>query len=839
MTQNPDSLRKTPFMAGVFLISFSLLVFQIVQTRILSVIAWYYLAFFGISMAMLGMTVGAVWVYLKQEHIERRGLHSIVASHSLACAISIPASLVLQLILVTAPTLSLTTVLAWIVLTAAMAVPYVFGGIVISLALTRSPFPVGQVYGVDLLGAALGCVSVLLFLRVTDAPSVIIAAGAIAAASSMCFAASVRPPPSTPAWKRPGLWLLVLTAATLINSAIPALGIRPLLVKESVERNTLGVFEKWNSFSRVIASRPQTWPPYLWGPSPTMPKDLEVAQIGLNIDGSAGTIMFHYDGTAQSIDFLRYDLVNLAYMLAPPKKAAIIGVGGGRDLLSAHLFGADEITGVELNPIFVDLHENHPFYRDFSGLKKISNLRLYVDDARSWFASTRERFDLVQMSMIDTWAATGAGAFSLSENGLYTLEGWRAFLKTLNEGGVFTVSRWYSPDNTDETGRMISLAAAALLDMGVTDPSAHIIVARTGRIATLVLSPKPFTPNQLALLQEKIGQYGYDILMAPGHPADSALLNAIVESSSIEQIDAVADGAYLDLSVPTDNRPFFFNQLKLSRLSEVTADRIRSKAHGVIVGNLVATAVLGLILIISLVAVICTIVIPLRGAIRQSSRPFVTAGTVYFFLIGVGFMFGEIALLQYFSVYLGHPIYSLGVCLFSLILATGLGSFTSGLVNIGTRGGMVAWALLASGYLFFLQANAQDFFEATTDRELLVRIGLSVGLIVPVGVLLGFAFPAGMKLVKSIDSRPAPWFWGINGAAGVLASAAGVMISMNFGIDVTASAAGACYLLLLPAGMTLIRLSNATASSAPDSSLGGGFPPGQVLQADRGPQAQD
>src|SRR4029079_6007709 len=113
-----------------------------------------------------------------------------------------------------------------------------------------------------------------------------------------------------------------------------------------------------------------------------------------------------------------------------------------RDLMSAHLFGVRDITGVELNPIFIDLLTRDGFYAAHSNLNRVPNLRLHVDDARSWFAAARETFDLIQMSMIDTWAATGAGAFSLSENGLYTLEGWRTFVRHLRAGGVFAASRW-------------------------------------------------------------------------------------------------------------------------------------------------------------------------------------------------------------------------------------------------------------------------------------------------------------------------------------------------------------------------------------------------------------
>ena len=170
--------------------------------------------------------------------------------------------------------------------------------------------------------------------------------------------------------------------------------------------------------------------------------------------------------------------MNLAYHLPGLEKSAVIGVGGGRDLLSAHLFGVKDITGVEMNGILIDLHTRHPFFAPYSNLTSVPGVKLHVDDARSWFAATRESFDLVQMSMIDTWAATGAGGFSLSENGLYTLEGWRAFTGRLRPGGVFTVSRWYNPGDVNETGRMITLALATTMDAGAADPRRHVFVAR-------------------------------------------------------------------------------------------------------------------------------------------------------------------------------------------------------------------------------------------------------------------------------------------------------------------------------------------------------------------------
>jgi hypothetical protein len=185
-----DGPRKTPFLSGIFLISFSSLLFQILQTRIMSVISWYYLAFFAISIAMLGMTAGAVWVYLWRERFKTARLAVTLSNFALLTALAMPASMILLFCLITSPALSLTTVVSWALLLVVMAAPYVFAGVVVSLALTRSPFPIGQVYGVDLLGAALGCVAVLALLNVLDGPSAVIVAGAVAALSSLVFAAS-------------------------------------------------------------------------------------------------------------------------------------------------------------------------------------------------------------------------------------------------------------------------------------------------------------------------------------------------------------------------------------------------------------------------------------------------------------------------------------------------------------------------------------------------------------------------------------------------------------------------------------------------------------------------
>ena len=810
--------RRTPFLLGVFLLTFAVLVFQIVQTRILSVIAWYYLAFFAISVAMLGMTAGAVWVYVKRERFTPERLSTTLSNQSLLAAVAMPASVLVQFCLITTLMPTLTSVVSWALLMAAMTVPYVFAGIAVSLALTRSPFNVSLVYGVDLLGAACGCAAVVGILNVLDGPTAILLAALAAAAAAWAFAHGATTAERSragdqPTWRRP-----LFTAATLavlmpINLWVPA-GFTPIMVKDQFEGRWQTRTERWNSYSRIIAYPPYTRQPYLWGPSSTMPPEIETPQADLNIDGAAGTVMHHFDGSLASIDFLKYDLVNLAYHLPGLQKSAVIGVGGGRDLLSAHLFGVKDITGVELNGIFVDLHTQHPFYARYSNLTSVPGLTLHVDDARSWFAATPERFDLIQMSMIDTWAATGAGGFSLSENGLYTLEGWRAFTSRLRPGGVFTVSRWYNPGDVNETGRMIGLAIATMLDAGITDPRRHVFVARAQSIATLVLSRDPFSDAQLQALRSAATRLDFAVLVDPDVEPQSSVLRGMVAARSLAQLDRTASTAWLDLTVPTDNRPFFFNQLRFRDIPALIAQTLRQPLQtGVLRGNLTASVTLVLILTIAIIAVVCTILLPLRSAVGSAPPPLIAAGTAYFGLIGLGFMFAEISLLQFFSVFLGHPIYAMGVCLFSLILSTGLGSLASARMplNIGSR--ITIWSLVVGGYLIAAQATLTHLFEATTAQALPARIAISLAVVMPVGFLMGFAFPTGMALVNRVDPEPTPWFWGINGATGVLASVVAVMVSMAFGINVTMLLAGICYLALIPIARRLLQLSRA----APDA----------------------
>lgn len=817
-------MKPVNFYAGLFCVTAATLMLQLIQTRILSVVSWYHLAFFVISTAMFGLTAGAVWVYLRGARYSERTLSFDLTQYSLAFAVSTAVALAFQMTLAIQPQPTATTFLIWMQLAVFLAIPFFFSGVVVSLALTRSPYPVGRVYGVDLIGAAVGCFGVLLLLNASDGPSAVLWCGVVAALGAVLFSRSgigAAPDTVTIAAKilrRPLVWLAVLVAAATLNSFDDRrIGLYPLFAKSEPQLAVLPWFERWNSFSRVIARQPWHGPPAMWGPSPTfIAENWHLSQSGLNIDGDAATAAYGIAGDVSRAGFLKYDITNLAYYLPNRQSAAVMGVGGGRDVISARVFGIPRITGVEINPAFVNLLTREPEFSAFVGLNGVEGFDLYLDEARSWFARSDQTFDVIQMSLIDTWAATGAGAFTLSENGLYTVEAWQIFLRRLTPSGVFTVTRWYSPQDTAETGRLVSLAVAALFDAGAEAPKDHIFLAGSRNIATLIVSRAGFSADELRSLKTATQALAFEPLIVPDTEPGSDVLRSIVNARDRAGLERFARDFRLDLTPPTDDRPFFFNQVPLHDVGKLIAFTLSGRSDGVGSGNLFATASLIMLFLIALWFVVVAIILPLRPALDDVGGRLASGGTAYFMLIGIGFMLVEIGFLQRFSVFLGHPIYSLSIVLFSLILSTGIGSLVSDYIGIENKPRFTLWAVATAGYVFSQVYWAPPVLLSLDSSSLVVRGLATVAIILPAGLLMGYGFPTGMRFISAVDRKPTPWFWGINGASGVLASAVAVGCSIAYGIGTTLTLGAACYLLLIPAAL-IIGFPAGARAAQPDS----------------------
>lgn len=803
-------MKSARFYFGVFLVTASGLMLQVIQTRILSVVLWYYLAFLVISLAMFGITAGTVWVYLRRGRFSERTLSHDLTYFTSALAITIAVCAAVQTGLAPVDGAFGTKIVVWLEFAACLAIPFFISGVVVSLALTRSPFPVGRVYAVDLAGAACGCLGVLLVLDLTDAPSALFWVSALTALGAVSFAKSGIGGAPTVMWPfakellRAKAIFVVLVAIAAGNS-VTQKGFEPLAAKGKLETtDNAPLYTKWNTFARISLVDKGVAPAKMWGPSPTFHwQDWPIEQREMYIDGDASTTMYRWDGDPAHAEFLKNDVTNLAHFLAGHRRAAVIGVGGGRDMLSARVFGVPDVTGVELNPVLGRLLTSDPQFAGFAGLAGDPGFHFNVDEGRSWFARNTEKFDVIQMALVDTWAATGAGAFTLSENGLYTIDAWTIFLDHLTRNGVFTVSRWYSPDNVNEAGRMVSLATATLFKLGIAEPRGHIFVAGSGHIATLIVSRAPLSTGDITRLNGVADDKQYQILLSPDRPPASPVLGEIIDSDNARDLQRVTANLPLDLTPPTDERPFFFNQLPLSDPWRTLQMALNIRDAGVLSGNITATFTLVALFLASLLVVIRTIVYPLHPAIADVGKRLATGGTAYFLLIGAGFMCAEIGLLQRLTVFLGHPIYSLSIVLFSLILSTGIGSLLSVRQPLDTRRSFVLWAAVTAFSLAALPAWLPGALHQYESASLVVRAALCLAATAPAGVLMGFGFPTGMRFINAVDRTPTPWFWGINGAAGVLASSFAVGVSIAFGIYVTFCTSALCYVLLIPAGLAI------------------------------------
>ncbi|MGH1378909.1 MAG: hypothetical protein ACRBB3_08820, partial [Alphaproteobacteria bacterium] len=461
--------KAVSFYTGVFLLSGLVMALQILQSRIFSVTSWYHLSFLVISMAMFGLTMGALKIYKSPEEEQRKNYGLIARKNCVWFGIFILIGLIVQLYVpIVSEEMSETlTRLPFAAITTSMA--YYHAGIVITICLTRTPFPVGKTYGIDLLGAGLGCIGALILMETIDTPSAIFFLAALAFLSALAFPIDDKDHDKDKAKLRkiiiPGI-ICTLALGTINLTAKSAI-FYPIWTKGQFLPMSKIDYSEWNSISRVTVGIEEVdRAPFVWGPSPVLPEELKATAKVLIIDGDAGTPITKFDGDFSKHSYLEYDVINLAYSLPNVNAAAIIGVGGGRDLMSAKYLRVEKVTTLDVNPVQIKLLKDHPEYRDYSNLYKQPGVTIENEEARSWFRNNTEKVDLIQMSLIDTWASTGAGAFALSENGLYTVEAWTIFMNDLSDHGVFTVSRW-SSNEIDDTGRTLSVAMAALYNQGI------------------------------------------------------------------------------------------------------------------------------------------------------------------------------------------------------------------------------------------------------------------------------------------------------------------------------------------------------------------------------------
>lgn len=746
-------------LVAIALASFAVLFFQIAITRVLSVVLWYHWAFLSISLAMLGLGAPGVWFALRPP--SPRALPALL----LVGGLSVPGAVIAVMAIGN-------RFGAWSVLPcmACLLVPMLLlGAAVCILLLEARGTAVSRMYGADLLGASLASALVLPALFLVPTP---VAAGLVGLL------------PITAAWLVGGRQILALAAgAAIVGVSLWGAPFAVRLTKTGYDEQVLKpMYVRWTPTARLsffdkLFFKGDARAGFAWGLGSKAPPS-QVEQYWMEQDSSAGTPITNFDGDVEDMSelgYLFYDVTTVAYQVRPPARVAVIGGGGGRDILSGLLARAEHIDAVELNPAVVETISTR--FKEFSGdVYHAPKVHAIVSEGRSYLTRSAGGYDLIQISLIDSWAATSAGAYALSENNLYTVEAYRLYLDKLAPDGVISTSRWILGENGLELSRLLFLNQRALAERGIGDPNAHTAVVRGGQVATVITSKRPFAETEYARLRAVCDERGFQLLYPavpdPGNVADIPTL--------LTNGPGALEAHGLWMAPPTDDQPFFFQSLPILG----TFDTDFARQFGI---NAMSVRSLQWLIVTLLAVTVLLFFLPFALARWLPRGQGFWRGSLYFSAIGVAFMLIEVPWLQRFVLFVGHPSVAATVVIGSLLLGAGLGALYS--VRTGLRRWQRLWIavplLLAAG-----NAGMPGLFQATLGWSEPLRIAIAIALLLPIGFLLGHFFPLGM--LRFGDDNKA-WYWALNGACGVLASVCSLALAMAFGFAMVAWVGVACY----------------------------------------------
>jgi hypothetical protein len=469
------------------------------------------------------------------------------------------------------------------------------------------------------------------------------------------------------------------------------------------------------------------------------------------IDADASTAVMNMDPhhwEARWESSLMSSAPSLANVLRPHGKFAIIGPGGGVDVLRAVANGSPSVTGIEINPIIAN-DVMRGTYADYAHhLYEIPEVHIHVSDGRSFIRNSADSYDVLQMTLVDTWASTAAGAFALSENNLYTVEAFEEYFQHLRPDGMIAITRWEFKEPR-EAMRVVSVAIEALHRLGVANPAQNFMVVSDGPLDSdgrpvLVLAKRTaFTPDEEAAASMHLQRYPKLIAQyVPAQPGDNPFSRLIAGNDPF----VFARAYKFNVSPVTDDAPFFFFTLKLEQVLQGNVDEgIDWKVN-------VGVAVLGMVLLLSVVAVLAFLILPLVLGTRGGQR---VVPLLYFVAVGLGYILVEIAFIQRFVLFLGHPTYALTVVVFLMLLSSGAGSVVSR--RWFTRRAVARVPLLViTGAILIYVSILPNLLSAGIGLSFAAKLMVSAALLVPLGFAMGMPFPSGLWALSGAPSAGLP-----------------------------------------------------------------------------------
>jgi hypothetical protein len=755
---------------AVSLTTAATLLLELALTRIFSVVFYYHFAFLAISTALFGLGVGGVLSYVvsgwKGELFRKLGWLSLVNAGL---------ALVSVLVVLSRGTDVSTFDLALIYFTNSL--PFIGAGIIVSLVISETIERVDKVYFFDLLGAAMGCLTLVLLLNYIGGENTVIAVSVLFAAAASIWFSLAGLKLGRIVSVGVGLAFTLLVIANLKYHVIHVQYAKGLKLRDEQ-------FTKWNPISRI-----------------GLAKDKDAGEM-IFIDADASTAIANFDFknlTPAQLNDLVHQGPGVPYTLRPGAKTLVIGPGGGWDISRALATGSKDVTGVEINPIIGTTIMRQKFPQLSQNLYLRPDVHIQIEDGRSFVRRSPEKYQVIQATLVDTWASTAAGAFALSENNLYTTDAFRDYLSHLTDDGILTFTRW-GFDPPRESLRLLSLAMSALKDLGETDPARHVMVGRAGGKAdldgwgatdTVIFSRKPFSDADVARAKQAFEEAHMSAVYLPGDAPVNPFGQLLLAKDPAEY----QRNYQFDITPVDDNRPFFFYTVQPR---DVAAFILKTGGGSADRKVNVAVPKLFDAMFVSVIAVLVILVLPpLVLGTRLPTDNAVRSFLIYFLAIGAGYILIEVALIQKFVLFLGHPTYALTVVIFSMLVSSGAGSYMSRKV-VGDKPGNLRKILALTAVLVALMAAIlQPLLSGGVGLPWIVKVIATVALIAPLGFVMGLPFPTGLRMLERDHDSSVRWAWSLNAAASVLGSVGALVLALYFGLVVTLLFGGALYLLAL------------------------------------------
>jgi len=791
----------------VGLISAATLAHEVLLMRLFSIIQWHQFAYMIISIALLGFGASGTFVALARRPLMKRYPAAFAASAALF-GISTVASFAGAERL---PFNALEVVwnpgqLGWLAASYALLVlPFFFGATCIGLAFIRHPGQIGRVYAFDLVGAGVGALGIvgLLFLVFPSA--------ALRFVAALGFAAAALAATGMARHRRLAAASLGLAAAVIavwLPPSFTATGPHMSQYKGlSMALNVPNarVVEERSSPLGLLTVVESPSVPFRHAPGLSLANNQEPpAQLAVFNDGDSITAITAYSGNPATVAYLDRTTAALPYRMLARPQVLVLGAGGGEQVLLALRAGADIVDAVEVNPQMIDLVRNR-FANVVGGIFSRPNVHLHLAEARAFAATAGERYDLIQMPLLDSFSAAAAGVQSIHENYTYTVEALRDYLAVLKPDGVVAITRWLRMPPRDIL-KLFATATAALEADGVSQPGWHLALIRSWNTATLLVAKSPFTGEDVAAIRGFAAENFFDISWVPGISASDVnrynqldrdyLYEGALALLGPERAD-FTERYKFDIAPATDNRPYFFDFFRWRALPELLTLSTQGGAAMLDWGYLILAATLIQAAILSAVLILLPLWLRRRGL--GSAVPRLRFG-LYFLALGLAFLFIEIAFIQRFVLFLGHPLYAVAVVLAGFLAFAGLGSALAArwvaAVGCGSavRGialAVVVIAFLAGTYLLVLSF----IFERLLALPDAAKIAIALLLIAPLAVFMGMPFPLGLGHVGARSEEFLPWAWGINGCASVLSAILAALLAMHVGFTGVVTVAAILYLV--------------------------------------------